>query len=176
MIGRVSQSGRMRLGLPVFVAVCVLSSVLVGSSAAMAGKLPARGLWDFDNSSTNAKVSLTAYVAIVPGSKSYFRVLRGETVNAVCIDPKLHRTVHGGLASFDVNGYSKGVISIKPDGTFSAKLKSNDDVSGGGTFSVKGVVSGIYLSGTITVDNPHTTWGDCKSPPTSFRVRGHQMA
>ena len=85
---------------------------------------------------------------------------------------------HGNLVAFGVNGYTRIVIVTKADGSFSASKRSGSgfEVSRGATFTVKGVVRGRYVSGTVTAREPHTAFGDCKGTGTFTRVPGKRIA
>ena len=60
-------------------------------------------------------------VDVMPG-KSNFREIQG-VVTGTC-KSKDGRTLNDALVDFSVNGHEKGIISVKPNGTFAASLTS----------------------------------------------------
>ena len=159
-------------------AVSVLAGLLV-ASAALAGRLPASGIWRYDNrptvKTTNGNAVFQALIVVEPG-KSNIREIAGEVIGATC-KTKDGRTIRDAIAAFHLNGYTRAVISVRPDGSFSATKKSDSDVSRGGTFTVKGVIRGKYVSGTVTAHEPHNAvWGDCKGTGKFVRAKGEQIA
>ncbi len=144
---------------------------LAAAAATSAGQLPAPGIWDYNSARGNT--SFSGFLEVSPGNhKSGFREMNGVVFPAMC---KQNGRVRGGnLVAFGVNGYTKIVIVAKPDGSFSASMRSGSgyDVHRGATFTVKGVVRGRFVSGKVTAHDPHHPYGDCKGTGTFTRVRG----
>lgn len=131
-------------------------------------------MWRYD--STRGDTSFRGVLKVLRGNRtSGFVFIDGVVFPATC---KQNGRVRGGnLVAFGVNGYTKVVIVTKPDGSFSASKRSGSgfDVHRGATFTVKGVVRGRYVSGTVTAHDPHHPFGDCKGTGTFTRVRGEPI-
>lgn len=167
-------------------AVCVAmaAEALVGlpaASATSSGWLPAEGSWEYDNTKTlkvaPGTVEFRGLAYVWAGNrKSGFVEVDGWVNGGMCKSAS-GRPVRGSVVSFALNGYTKFVVAIKRDGTFSATKHSDRDVSRGATFTLKGVVHGKYVTGTVTAHTPHdAVYGDCKATGKFVRAKGIKIA
>lgn len=162
----------------------VAAAAVVGlpaASATSSGWLPAEGSWEYDNTKTLRVATGTAefrgLAYIWAGSRrSGFVEVDGWVNGGIC-KSKSGAAVKGSVVPFHLNGYTKFVVAIKRDGTFSASKHSDGDVSSGATFTLKGVVRGKHVTGTVTAHTPHdAVYGDCKATGKFSRAKGIKIA
>jgi|GEM_PF-6923569 len=160
-------------GLYAALAVSALATLLV-ASAALAGKLPAKGIWFYDNTptmkTTAGYVEFKAYLRVITGKSSIYS-FDAVVIGGTCT-MKNGRTVPDSLVGGSV---VKTLIPVKPNGSFSATRTAVGDTGGKGTLIVKGVVNGIYVTGTVTAHMHDPNWGDCKGTGKFVRAKGTQI-
>ena len=145
---------------------------------AVAGTPPPDGIWRYDNaptlSTTRGDALFQTLVSFEPGQRN-IRSIQGVVMHGTCKE-KDGRTLHDALVDFSVNGYTKGIISVRPDGTFAGTLMSMTDTGTHGTVVVKGAFNAKLVSGTVTVHNPHTAYGDCRGTGKFIRAKGVRIS
>jgi hypothetical protein len=154
-------------------AASALSGVLV-ASAASAGKLPADGIWVYNNGDnvrpTDGNAIFRAYLTVAAG-KSNITSLDGIVFGGKC--KKRGRTRPAGSIAYSA---IPTLISVKPDGSFSATRKARGDATGvKGTVKVKGVFNGNRVSGTVTAHMHDPNFGDCTGTGRFSRDQATQV-
>jgi hypothetical protein len=144
-------------------------------AAASASKLPAEGIWSYDNTATvkptEGNAVFRAYLRVIPG-KSNIYSLSGAVLGGTCKRKDGRTLPAGGMAYSAV----RTIIPVKPNGSFSATRNALGDAAGvKGTVTVKGVFAGTHVSGTITAHLLNPVYGDCKATGKFFRAKGVQI-
>ena len=150
-------------------------AALAVAPAASAGAVPASGIWQYDDntptlSTVRGDAVFQALVNFGPGERN-FRSIQGVVTRGTC-QTKAGATISDSLVDFSVNGHTKGVLSVKANGAFSGSLSSVTDTGAHGTVTVKGVLSARQVTGTVTVHNPRTAYGDCRDGEVISGRRG----
>lgn len=160
-------------GLYAALAVSALAALFV-ASATLAGKLPAEGIWLYDNTpsmkTTAGYVEFQAYLRVISG-KSTIYSFTAVVIGGTC-KQKNGKTVPDSLVGGQV---LKTLIPVKPNGNFSATRTAVGDTGGKGTLIVKAVVNGTSMTGTVTAHMHDPVWGDCKGAGKFVRAKGTQI-
>jgi hypothetical protein len=154
-------------------AVSALAGVLA-ATAASAGRLPADGTWVYNNGDNvrpaDGNAIFRAYLSVIAG-KSSITSLDGIVFGGKC--KKRGRTRSAGAIAYSA---IPTLISVKPDGSFSAIRKARGDATGvKGTVRVKGVFTGTHVSGTVTAHLHDPNFGDCKGTGRFSRDKATQV-
>jgi hypothetical protein len=152
-----------------------LTAVRPTAAAPANRNLPAEGIWSYDNIATvksaEGNAIFNAYLRVIPG-KSNIYSLKGAVLGGTCKRKDGRTLPAGGIAYSAV----RTLISVKPDGSFSATRNALGDAAGAkGTVTVKGVFDGTHVSGTITAHMHNLVYGDCKGTGKFFRAKGVQI-
>jgi hypothetical protein len=130
-------------------------------AAASASKLPAAGVWRYDQvpttNATGKYAVFDAYLRTGPGNSTVY------SFSVIIIGGTCKR---GGRIFTDslVGGSSAStLIPVKPDGSFSGTRNAVGDETGSkGIVRFKGVFNGIHVSGTVTAHMHYPVLGDCQ--------------
>jgi hypothetical protein len=148
---------------------------LLATSTALAGKLPGTGDWLYDSTSTMKSaagyVVFKAYVHVDGGKASVYSfdaIVLGGTCKM-----KNGKIVRDSLVGGSV---VRTQIAVRPDGSFSGTRTALGDSGGKGTLTVKGVITGARITGTVTAHMHDPNWGDCRGTGKFVRAKGVRIA
>jgi hypothetical protein len=149
-----------------------LTAVRAAAAAPANSKLPAAGVWRYDQLSgtPSPKYAIfNTYLRSDPGKSSLY-AFSVTVIGGTC--------KKGGKIFTDslVGGSSAStLIPVKPDGSFSGTRSAvGDETASKGTVRFKGVYSGIHVSGTVTVHMHYPVLGDCQGT-AKFRGIGERI-
>lgn len=164
----------LKRGLCAALAVSALAALLA-VAAAVAGKLPKAGDWDYEgNGGPQGNATLSAWLHVIPGKSSIYS-LTTIIIGGTC-KMKDGRIVRDHPVGASTAATLKVVIPVKADGSFSGTRNAVGDTGGKGTVRVKGVFNGVHVSGTVTAHMHDPVWGQCQGTGKFVRVKGTKVA
>src|SRR4051812_40923709 len=157
------------------VLVAAVLAGLIAAAIASAGRVPAPGIWTYDNgdrvTATAGHAIFRAFLRVTPAGSSIFS-LDGIVIGGKC--RKHGRTSPAGAIGYSAVNTKK--IAVHADGSFSATRKAVGDATGvKGTVKVKGVFNGTRVSGKVTAHLRNPNFGDCRGSGRFSRAKGERV-